>query len=195
MEPTSVTELVDAAKQGDENAWNDLVDRYLPLVHAITSSFRLTSAEADDVNQTVWLHLVEHLDTIREPRALPGWLATTTRNECLRTLRIADRSRPFDPQSASPFEEAAAADSVEEPILRAERHQALREALLELPEPRRELLRLLVVDPPLSYAQISARLGIAVGSIGPLRGRAVEQLRNADALRPFVRDAAAEMMR
>jgi len=195
MEPTSVTELVEGARRGDESAWNDLVDRFLPLVHAITSSFRLSAAEADDVNQTVWLRLVEHLDSIREPRALPGWLATTARNECLRTLRIADRSRPFDPQSASPFDNVATADSVEEPVLRAERLHALREALMELPESRRELLRLLVADPPLSYAQISAQLGIAVGSIGPLRGRAVEQLRNADALRPYLRDAAAEMMR
>ena len=48
---------------------------------------RLSRADAADVSQNVWLRLTEHLDTIREPAALPGWLATTTRRECLRTIR------------------------------------------------------------------------------------------------------------
>ena len=48
---------------------------------------------------------------------------------------------------------------------------------MELPEKRRELLLLLLADPPLSYDEISARLGIPRGSIGPTRARALEQLR------------------
>ena len=49
--------------------------------------------------------------------------------------------------------------------------------MTELPEKRRELLLLLLADPPLSYDEISARLGIPRGSIGPTRARALEQLR------------------
>ena len=76
-----------AARAGDAAAWDALVDRYLPLVTAVIGRLRLSPADADDVNQTVWLRLVEHLDGLREPRALPGWLATTARNEGLRLIR------------------------------------------------------------------------------------------------------------
>jgi RNA polymerase sigma factor (sigma-70 family) len=68
------------------------------------------------------------------------------------------------------------------------RSHALREALLELPESRRELLLLLLADPPLSYDEISARLGIPRGSIGPTRARALEQLRESRALRSWASD-------
>jgi DNA-directed RNA polymerase specialized sigma24 family protein len=60
--------------------------------------------------------------------------------------------------------------------------------MLELPENRRELLYLLLVDPPLSYDEISARLGIPKGSIGPTRARALEQLRSSRALQSWFTD-------
>jgi DNA-directed RNA polymerase specialized sigma24 family protein len=78
-----VDELVRAARHGDQSAWNAIVDRFLPLVAALIARHRIHGAEAEDVNQTVWLRLVEHLDDLREPKALAGWIATTTRNECL----------------------------------------------------------------------------------------------------------------
>src|SRR3954468_10243376 len=92
-----VEELVQSARSGDSGAWDALVDRYLPLVSAIIRRLRLSAADADDVNQTVWLRLVENLDAIREPKALPGWLATTARNEGLRIIRRRGRDVPVDP--------------------------------------------------------------------------------------------------
>ena len=88
----TVAELVEAARWGDQSAWDRLVERFLPLVHSMASRHRLTPADADDVNQTVWLRLVEHLDDIRDPSALAGWIATTTRHECLRVLRLRGRT-------------------------------------------------------------------------------------------------------
>ncbi|WP_442940197.1 RNA polymerase sigma factor [Nocardioides sp. B-3] len=70
--------LVNEARGGSQSAWNQLVERLLPLVTSLIRRHRLFGADADDVNQTVWLRLVEHLDRIDEPRALPGWLATVT---------------------------------------------------------------------------------------------------------------------
>ena len=64
-----------------------------------------------------------------------------------------------------------------------ERRTALVDGLLELPAQRRELLLLLTEDPPPSYAEISRRCGIPVGSIGPTRARALEQLRRTRAFR------------
>ena len=84
---SSVGDLVARARNGDKQAWDALVERYAPLVWSICRQHRLDGADAADVGQNVWLKLVEQLDRIRDPAALPGWLATTTRRECWRVLR------------------------------------------------------------------------------------------------------------
>ena len=175
-----VEELVEAARAGDASAWDALVDRYLPLVSAVIRRLRLSSADADDVNQTVWLRLVENLDGLREPRALPGWLATTARNEGLRVIKRRDRDLPVDPGGGT-FDTAENPDPGDA-LVEDLRSHALREAMLELSEKHRALLVLLLADPPLSYDDISARLGIPKGSIGPTRARALAQLRRSRAL-------------
>jgi RNA polymerase sigma factor (sigma-70 family) len=175
--------LVLAAREGDHHAWDTLVDRFLPLVGAIIRRHRLSEADGDDVSQTVWLRLVEHLDALREPNALPGWIRTTTRNECLRVIAARGRVRPVDPQDDVGGLDAVAGDVADSELLAAERRHALRQALAELPSGRRDLLLLLLTDPPLAYEEISARLGIPIGSIGPTRARALEQLRRTSALR------------
>ena len=83
------TDLVTRAGNGDKRAWDALVERYAPLIWSICRRYRLGGADANDVGQSVWLRLVDHLDKIRGPAALPGWLATTTRRECNRVLRTA----------------------------------------------------------------------------------------------------------
>ena len=172
----SLVDLVNAARAGDKNAWDTLVDRFLPLVTSVIAKHRLPPTDADDVNQTVWLRLVERLDDLREPLALPGWLATTARNESVRIIRLRGRLTPVDPQSA-PWERAAPEPELDAELIRQERAIAFREALLELPPLRRKLLELLMADPPMSYDDISATLGIPKGSIGPTRARILEQLR------------------
>lgn len=179
--------LVSAAQDGDQHAWDAIVDRFLPLVGAIARQYRLSGADHDDVGQTVWLRLVEHLDELREPAALPGWIRTTTRHECLRVLAARGRADVVDPQSENGLE-GVSPDDADRELLAAERRQALREALAELPQTRRDLLLLLLEDPPVEYAEISRRLGIPVGSIGPTRSRALEQLRNTRALRALRAD-------
>ena len=139
-----VEELVEAARAGDAAAWDALVDRYLPLVTAVIRRLRLSPADADDVNQTVWLRLVEHLDRLREPRALPGWLASTARNEGLRLIKRRGRDLPVDPAEGA-FDMAEDSDPGEALVQDLQLH-ALREAMLELPESRRELLLLLLAD-------------------------------------------------
>jgi RNA polymerase sigma factor (sigma-70 family) len=190
-QPCDVATLVDGARRGDQRTWDELVERFLPLVSAVIARHRLRGADAADVNQTVWLRLVEHLDGLREPRALPGWIATTTRHECLRSIDRSKRSFPVDPQVPSCLDRAEDDDLIVD-LITLERQQALRAALTELPDGRRELLTLLLADPPLPYREISGRLGIPVGSIGPTRARALEQLRNSTALRGFCAGTAAE---
>jgi RNA polymerase sigma factor (sigma-70 family) len=174
--------LVASAREGDQGAWNAIVERFLPLVCALVRRHRLSEADGDDVSQTVWLRLVEHLDTLREPDALPGWISTTTRNECLRLLAARKRMTPVDPMESGSFGGVEADVSGVE-LVALEERQALRDGLAELPAGRRELLLLLLADPPIPYAEISERLGIPVGSIGPTRARTLEQLRNTRAMR------------
>ena len=178
----SLIDRVDAARAGDRDAWNALVDRFLPLVTSVIAKYRLQASDAADVNQTVWLRLVEHLDDLREPRALPGWLATTARNESLQVIRRRGRDTPVDPQWA-PWERPDRRPELDNDLIREERAIALREAMLELAPQGRELLRLLMVDPPMSYDQISVLLGIPKGSIGPTRARILDKLRTHQAVR------------
>ena len=189
----TVTSLVTAARDGDSAAWNALVERYLPLVVSVARRYRLRPDEVADVSQTLWLRLVEHLDQIRQPEALAGWIVTTTRNEALRFLKSRNKVNPIDPLSSAEFE-AADQSEVDEEVLQSERRQALREAIAELRPNHRELLLLLLTDPPLSYDEISRRLGIPKGSIGPTRARCLEQLRRTTALRSLVAmdDAATD---
>lgn len=181
----SGTDLVTRARNGEKRAWDALVERYAPLIWSICRRYRLGGADAQDVGQIVWLHLVEHLDRLRDPDALPGWLATTTRHECGRMLRAADRPTTDQVLCAENIPDADKA-TVEQELLTAERHAALREAFTRLPPGCQRLLALLIADPPMTYAEISARLGISVGSIGPIRGRCLDKLRRDPAIAALI---------
>jgi RNA polymerase sigma factor (sigma-70 family) len=173
----TIDALVAAAVAGEQAAWNRLVDRFAGLVWSVTRSFGLFGVEAADVSQTVWLRCVEHLDRIREPAYLGAWLATTTRNECLRYVRRRGRSVPVA-EVAEMMPPAEAPDLAERLIV-ADDHRALYDALDRLPRHCQALLRLLLADPPLTYDEIAATLEIPKGSIGPTRGRCLNHLRVA----------------
>jgi RNA polymerase sigma factor (sigma-70 family) len=185
-ETMTVTDMVAAARDGDREAWDQLVERYMPLVYAVAGRYRLGASDVADVSQALWLRLVEHLDRIREPRALPAWIVTTTRNEALRVIGSRKRTVSVDPQTGLGLDGAADGPDLEDDLLRQERHQALRDGLRELRPRHRELLLLLLADPPLSYDDISDRLGMPKGSIGPTRARCLEALRQTTALRTFL---------
>ncbi len=184
---TDMNEIVRAAAAGSQQAWDRLVGRYMPLVISVVRSFHLAGKDVEDISQTVWLRLVEHIDTIREPRALPGWIATTARHEAIRVQRSKAQATPVDPgaggqldrDTASIGQSFGGSMSMDDRLLAAERHRALLDGLTELPAHHRELLELMVIDPPLSYQEISSRLNIPVGSIGPTRARALARLRTS----------------
>jgi RNA polymerase sigma factor (sigma-70 family) len=186
--------LVRASADGDEQAWNELVRRHAHLVMAVTRQYRIPPADAQDISQTVWLRLVEHLGDIREPAAIASWIVTTAKHECLRLLRSGGRTVPVDPLNGRVLDRSAVVD-VDDELLQAERHQALWDGLAELPPHQRELLVLLAADPPPPYAEISRRLGIPIGSIGPTRSRILEKLRGTNAIRTYLeatREAAPD---
>jgi RNA polymerase sigma factor (sigma-70 family) len=174
----SVVALVLRAGEGDQRAWDEIVERFAPLVYAICNRYRLDRHAVEDVGQTVWLLLVEHLGKLREPAALPGWLATTTARECLRIVKAAGKSewRAIGRADSVQFVDDKAID---EEILMAERNATLRALFAELPARCQQLLSMLISDPPFPYAEIHETLGIPVGSIGPQRARCLDRLRRS----------------
>jgi RNA polymerase sigma factor (sigma-70 family) len=189
-----IVDLVRRARAGDQAAWDEIVERFAPLVWGICRRYRLSVADTDDVGQTLWLGLLEHLETLRDPAALPGWIATTTRRECLRVHDDARRRRsPVD--AAALEEQTLGADPtavpVDEGLLVEERRAAVRTAFAGLAPQCRRLLALLVSDPPLPYVRIAEILGVPVGGLGPTRARCLEKLRRSEVLAAFLdRDAA-----
>ncbi|HEY6310579.1 MAG TPA: sigma-70 family RNA polymerase sigma factor [Streptosporangiaceae bacterium] len=182
----SANDLVTRAKNGDKQAWDVIVERYIALIWSICRRHRLGDADAGNVNQSVWLQLVGQLPALGDPAALPGWLATVTRRECLRVLGAARgplaAGHELDAETA-PDEQAGTA---EQELPAAERHATLREAFQDLPPPDQRLILLLLQDPPVPYTEISARLGIPVGSIGPTRRRCLDKLRRHPAIAALI---------
>ena len=181
-----VIDLLTRAATGDKPAWDALVERFSPLLWSICRQYRLADADAQDVSQKVWLQLVGQLGTIRDPAALPGWLATVTRRECLSVLNAAHRYVTAGYLTDVQNRAADHSGTAEDGLLAAERHAALREAFTALPPSGQQLITLLLHDPPLSYAEVSARLGIPIGSIGPTRRRYVNKLRRYPAVAALI---------
>jgi len=181
-----VTDLVTRARKGDQRAWDALVERYAPLIWSICRRHQLSDADAEDVGQSVWLQLVSHLDAVRDPAALPGWLATTTRRQCRRVVSAArgphTSGQLLDAENI-PDEQARPA---EQGLLAAERQAALIEAFTCLGPSCQQLMAMLLEDPPVPYAEISVILGIPVSSIGPTRGRCLEKLRRYPAIAALI---------
>jgi RNA polymerase sigma factor (sigma-70 family) len=169
-----VRELVAAAQQGSEEAWSELVEQFAGLVWHVVRGFRLSSSLAEDIYQTTWLRLAEHIDRIRQPESLGSWLARTAKNECLRAVKAKGRERLRDDLDVDLVDPDVRIDGAIEDAARAE---ILWKAFATLSEGCQRLLRLLMAEPPLSYQRVSEALEISVGSIGPTRARCLAKLR------------------
>lgn len=180
-----VADLVARARKGEKQAWDAMVARYDPLIWSICRRQGLGHTDTEDIGQAVWLYLVGHLGSLNTPAALPGWLTTTTRRECLRVQRA---GRPL--AAGSVLDAEALADDqawpADQGLLAAERRAALREAFLDLPSCGQRLISLLLEEPSIPYAEISVRLGIPVGSIGPNRRRYLDKMRRHPAIAALI---------
>jgi len=173
--------LVLSAATGDEKAWAALVQGFSGLVWSVARAHGLGNADAEEVFQTTWLRLTEHVGRLKQPQHVGAWLATTARHESLKAIRAGRRAAPTDdldaldsgddvtPEVVVLESEAAAAE--------ASRMRDLWSAFLHLPDRCRALLRVLISSPPMPYTEISEMFGIPVGSIGPTRGRCLQRLR------------------
>lgn len=167
---------VNGALAGDSAAWDDLVDRFSGLIWAVARGQGLSPTDAAEVSQTTWLRLAEHISEISEPVRVGAWLATTARREANRIARLGARYVLVDPWEY--FDEPNGDDELGNELIVKERDLVVQHALALLPAKCRELLTALVLaDPPLSYKELSEGADMAIGSIGPTRGRCLEHLR------------------
>src|SRR5262249_30911770 len=167
--------LLKQASDGDQRAWDELVNRFTRLLWSVARAHRLDTPDGADAVQTTWLRLLEHLDRIEDPERLVSWLVTTMRRECLRTLRRTGQDLLH--ASGETFEPPGPAEAAEMGLILAERDAMLWAAFDPMPERCRMLLRLLMTSPPPQYEAVAAMLDMPIGSIGPTRRRCLHHLR------------------
>jgi RNA polymerase sigma factor (sigma-70 family) len=177
--------LIEQALGGHEPSWRDLVDRFSGLVWKVLNTYDLSSTDREEAFASTFYRLFEKLSTLREPRALPKWLATTARNEANAVSRSRRRLVPTD---QLPLREVLPGDH-DRALLDDELLGAVMAAFATLPPAAQALLRLLTAVPPLSYEEIGVLLDVPVGSIGPTRQRYLRRLRSA--LAPYLEGGAA----
>ncbi|HEX6659112.1 MAG TPA: RNA polymerase sigma factor [Ilumatobacter sp.] len=168
----------------DDDAFAVIKRRFQKLVWASSYGFGFDRHTRDDVAQLVWLKLFQNLTSIRDPSRLAGWLATTTRRECLRVVKARARFTLIES-----FEDDAdtttTSKELDTAIIKDETVRLVAQALNSLDAECRQLLRLLSAEPALTYGEIAETLKAAPGSIGPWRQRCLRKL----AARPEIRAA------
>ncbi len=171
-------QLIERCRQGHQDAWEEVLARYQRLVYSVPLNYGLSREDAADISQLTFTTLVQHLDRLRSDSNLAGWLTTVARRHTFHHLR--KRKREFLGDEAD-IAESEIMTNLAAPDTTGhwERVAWLDQGLNLLDKRCRELLLMLYfAEEPPSYDEVAARLGLAVGSIGPIRGRCLERLRN-----------------
>jgi RNA polymerase sigma factor (sigma-70 family) len=171
---SELAELVPAARAGDSQAWASLVTQFSPALRATARTYRLQPADVDNAVQATWESAMTHIAQLREPEAIGGWLTVIVKRQALRTIRSNRRENPV---AEVPDEERPHVPTLEQPLLEAEQHAAVRAAVGRLPDRQRSLIAALLDGSKTSYADLSVKLRMPPGSIGPTRERALDRLR------------------
>jgi RNA polymerase sigma factor (sigma-70 family) len=182
-------ELVSRIRARDESVWREISDHYEPLLRWIARQCRLSPEDTDDVVQLTWLRCLECIDQLAEPERLGGWLATICRRECIRLATKGRRELPLSTPDLARLIDNGHDDG--DPYVKVagrDQHNRLYHAISALPEQQKRLLTELLRQEGQSYLDLSQRLSLPVGSIGPTRQRAVTRLR----LDPLLADLASE---
>ena len=168
--------LVEACRNGDQAAWAALIERYKRLIYSVPVKYGLNADDASDVFQGVCIDLLSGLDSLRKVESLKSWLVRVALNRCyhLRKQQRGREATELDGLPEEPVEPAAAAPEL---MVALEQDQIVRDAVRSMPARCAEMIHLLFfAEPPLPYADVAGRLGLAPGSIGFIRGRCLSRL-------------------
>ena len=163
-------QLVSRCRDGDEAAWNELVERFSRYVYAIASqAFRLGPHDAEDVFQDVFARVYEHLGRLRNDESIRPWIAQLTRRLCIDRLRAGGREGVVDPSDI----EIADPD---ETLARLDEAMTVRAGLDAVGDMCREMLdRFFCRDE--SYRVIGEALDLPSGTIASRISRCLTKLR------------------
>jgi RNA polymerase sigma factor (sigma-70 family) len=160
--------LLEAHVAGDSGALNLIVTAYRPMMFSVFLRwFRLSSEDAEDLFQEAMLQLVLKADTIRNVRT---WLLGTAINQAKKRIRRLIRERNLAERYAENLD-------LQSPVDTDDVHEIVTRGLDRLRLSDRRLLSLIYIQ-GLSYQEVADHLGRPIGSIGPLRGRALKRLAN-----------------
>jgi RNA polymerase sigma factor (sigma-70 family) len=171
-------DLVGRIRAGEELAWREVSDQHEPLLRWLAREHGLSAEDASDVVQLTWMRCLEHIDQLTHTDRLGAWLATICRRECIRLAGKGRREVPVTelelvhltddrPGDWDPCAEAA----------RSDERDRLHRAIVALPERQKMVIVEMLRREGQSYLELSHRLGLPVGSIGPTRQRAFRRLR------------------
>jgi len=181
LEPTTASDeaLIDACREGNTHAWEEVLNKYERLVYSIPLNYGLSHDDAADVVQTTFTSLIQSLDTLRADSRLGSWLATVAQRN---TWRLIARARREDSTAYEVLaEHTASVDPAgAEALDRLEQIEWVHSGLSLLNCRCRDLLlALYFAGPEPTYAQVAGIMGVPVGSIGPTRARCLERLKHA----------------
>jgi RNA polymerase sigma factor (sigma-70 family) len=170
-----VSVLLHRCRQGHPQAWRSMVEQFTPVVWTVAKSWGLRPSDCEDVCQSTWAHVVKSIDTIQRPERLRTWVVTVAKRESIKYKRSAAHQVPVadiesdvrEPDDSGP----------EDVVVARADHWRVHAALRQLPGPQQALVRLLLSEPALTYDEISTRLNIPRGSIGPVRNRVLRRMR------------------
>lgn len=169
--------LVGRCLRGDERAWEQIIERYKRLIYSIPLKYNATVDDAGEIFQAVCVDLVTELPRLRKPEALKGWLVSVTKHKALKWKVQSRRQSSWEPAEDDTHAIVDGTPSAADVLEEVEREQAVRAAVAELPDRCRQLVeQLFFTSPPHPYAEVAARLGLATGSIGFIRGRCLKKL-------------------
>jgi RNA polymerase sigma factor (sigma-70 family) len=167
----------------DPTAWDRLLDRYAWLIQAVIRRYHLSAEDEADVYQDVCLAFWHELPRLRDRGRIGPWLTTVTGRRAWDTRRRLARELvgalpSDDADELSTLERIAdRGPGPEERVEHDELRHAVRAAIEQLTPRWRELVEALYFGDGGSYAEIAARLGYSMNSIGPIRGRCLQELR------------------
>lgn len=177
---TAVTldrDLILDCRKGNVGAWQRLLDRYERLVFSVPRRYGLSCEDAADITQITFTILFQSMDTLREDSNLSAWLVTVARRHTWRLLNR-NRREAAGEHGRSSERLSPLADGGTEDIEYWELTEWLDHGLSGVGKPCRDLLSALYLAPEQpTYAEVAARLGMAVGSVGPTRIRCLKRLR------------------
>lgn len=156
-----------------------LVGALGPLLAAESDAEAVAAGvESRDLQQAVWLRLLERLDGPGIPERPADWLRRAVRAEARRARRTAVREFPYEDEPGPDSRSEPTPDTApERAAIVAERRRALRAAIRRSPARCRRLLTAMLSPNDLTYREIAGKLGISQGSLGPMRSRCLGCLR------------------